>query len=311
MRFGLLYEQGGKDGDAAAIVEQSVAADAQGFDCLWIADRPRHERTLGSPAIVLAALAVRTRAIRLGSFTLIAIGHPVRTAEDFAVIDLLSGGRLNFGVTVGSDREDFRTYGVCFAERDARRREALDIVLAAWSFDEFAYGGRYYQFPAHVTAGSGLARRRLGHGAYVPQWERGPELPDFLTVTPKPLQQPRPPVWVLAEATDCVTFAAEHGHSLVLPPADLQQLQRASAMYEAALCQARRARSEVEVALIVDLEVVHSRTSAEACAYLHQLHGATGANQVIWRVPYPEVSHQEVMAALRQVATEVQPMLQA
>jgi alkanesulfonate monooxygenase SsuD/methylene tetrahydromethanopterin reductase-like flavin-dependent oxidoreductase (luciferase family) len=232
MRVGLLYQRAGTGVEVTAAVEQIVAADRLGFDSVWLEDRRGEEGAFGSLPVALAALARRTRGIRLGGFTVAARWITRRHAEDFAVVDLVSSGRLDFGVYVGSRPEDFRAHGVPFEERGARLREALEIVLAAWAFDEFSYGGRYYRFPAHVAPGSGLARRRQGREPRAPQWERGPETPDFLTVTPKPLQEPRPPVWVLAEDQDWVVFAAERGHSVVLPPADPERLAAAAESYD-------------------------------------------------------------------------------
>jgi alkanesulfonate monooxygenase SsuD/methylene tetrahydromethanopterin reductase-like flavin-dependent oxidoreductase (luciferase family) len=311
MRVGLLYQRAGTGVEVTAAVEQIVAADRLGFDSVWLEDRRGEEGAFGSLPVALAALARRTRAIRLGGFTVAALDHPAATAEDFAVADLVSGGRLNFGVSVGSRPEDFRAHGVPFEERGARLREALEIVLAAWAFDEFSYGGRYYRFPAHVAPGSGLARRRLGREPRAPQWERGPETPDFLTVTPKPLQEPRPPVWVLAEDEDWVVFAAERGHSVVLPPADPERLAAAAEIYDDALARAGRARSEVELAVIVELPLAGGRVAPDTVERLHRIHGATGANHVLWRVPHPGTDPVALEAALRQFAAEVQPLLQA
>ncbi len=310
MRVGVLYQQTGPDGDPAPIFEQIVHADRLGFDSVWIEDRHFEGRAIGSVAIVLAALATRTRAIHLGAFKVLPLDQPARIAEDFAMIDLLAGGRLSFGAAAGNCAEHFRCYGVPFAERAARFREALDIVLAAWTFDEFAYGGQYYQFPSLTPPGSGLTRQRRGTTPYVPQWERGPELPAFLTVTPKPFQRPRPRIWILADEPDLVSFAAERGHSLVLPPGDLQQLETAATAYDAALSRAHRSRSEVELAVVIDVPVDGHGVAARLLEELHRLQDATRLNHIIWRVD-PLVPHQELLGAFRHFAAEVQPLLQA
>ncbi len=310
MRLGLLYGCAGSDDGLAAVVEQIVAADRLGFDSVWLEDRHFADGAFGSLPIVLAALARHTRAIRLGGLFVLACAHPVRVAEELAMVDLLSGGRLGFGVAAGERACEFAVRGVPFAERAERLVEALDLVLAAWSFDEISFGGRHYRFPGHTPPGTGLARRRMG-GPYAPQWERGPELPDFLTVTPKPVQQPRPPVWMLADDERWLELAAARGHSVILPAADAGELERRSGAYEAALERAGRARSEVELAVTVDLPWEAGRVAATAVAELHRLHGATGANQFLWRVPHPERDGESVQAALRHLAAEVQPLLQA
>lgn len=310
MRVGLLYQRIGSSDDLAPMIEQIMQADRLGFDSVWIEDRHFDDHTIGSAVIVLAALAKRTRAIHLGTFRILALEHPVRTAEDFAMIDLLSNGRLNFGAAVGSEPEPFRTFRVPFAERAGRFSEALDIVLAAWTFDEFAYGGQHYQFPSHAAPGTGLRRHIRGHSPYVPQWERGPEQPDFLTITPKPLQQPRPSVWILADQAESVNAAAEQGHSLILPHVELAELEATAAAYEMALRRARRGRSEVELAIITDVPLDGRRVAAGTLEQLHRLQDATGANQIIWRID-PQTDHQSLLGALKHFASEVQPLLQA
>lgn len=310
MRLGLLYQRAGAGDSFAAVVEQIVAADRLGFDSVWLEDRHFEDGVFGSLPIVLAALATRTRSIRLGSFAALACGHPVRAAEEYAMVDLLSGGRLDFGVVPGGRPEELAVRGVPLDEGAGRLAEALDIVLAAWALDGFSYGGEHYRFPAHTAPGTGLVRQRLG-GAYTPQWERGPELPDFLSVTPKPLQQPRPPVWVLAGDADWVAFAAERGHSVVLPAGERRDVALLADEYEAALERVRRSRSEVELAAIVELPLDGGRVGAGAVEELHRLHGATGANHLLWRVPHPAVGHDDLLAALKQLACEVQPLLQA
>ncbi len=309
MRVGLLYERTATNGDLTPILEQIVEVDRLGFDSVWITDRHFDRQGIGSVPIVLAALAKRTRAIRLGTFKILALDHPARVAEDFAMIDLLSGGRLSFGAALGDREQEFRRYHVPFGERAARFREALDLILAAWSFDEIAYGGRYYQFPAHTAPGSGLQRRRPRTG-YVPQWERGPELPDVLSVTPKPRQQPRPPVWILAEDAELLRFAAARGHSAVLPTADVPALAAAAEAYDAALARAGRDRSEVELAIIVDLPLDGDHVRGGTLEQLHRLQDDTGANQFIWRID-ATVPHQALLAAARHFAAEIQPLLQA
>ncbi len=312
MRVGLLYEKTGAGGDFGPIVEQVATADSLGMDALWLEERHGDDHSFGSVPIVLAALAKRTRSIRLGAFKIMALGHPAGIAEDFAMIDLMSGGRLNFGAAVGKQAEDFRMFRVPFAERAERFAEALDVVLTAWSADEFSYAGRYYQFPSHHAPGDRLITRRRGRTApYLPQWERGPETPDLLTVTPKPLQQPRPHVWVLADDASLITFAAEHGHSIVLPAADPKMLETAAKTYDATLDRVRRARHEVEVAVIVDVALAGERVAPGTLDHLHRLQAATGMNQVIWRVPYPDCAHGQILEAFRHFAGEVQPMLQA
>lgn len=311
MRIGLLYSHAAADGSIQPMLEQIIAAEGLGYDAVWITDDHFSDTGVGSAPIVLAAIAHATRMMRIGTFRTLALDYPVRTAEDFALLDLLSGGRLNFGASVGASAAPFEAYGIPFTERAARFREALDIILAGWAFDEFSYGGEFYRFPSHTAAGTGLKRRRQRSEAYAPQWERGPEQPDFLTITPKPLQQPRPPVWILGDSPEGITFAAGRGHSVVLPAAPPNELAAAAERYDQALAAAHRDRSEVELALMVDVRLDGMRTAADTLERLITLQGATGANEFIWRVPFPEVPAGNLLGALSQFASEVQPMLQS
>ena len=110
------------------------AADRLGFDAVWVAQH--HFKDLGgmlpSPFPFLAAVAQRTRRLRLGtSIIVLPFEHPLRVAEDAAVVDTISNGRLELGVGSGSDADEFEAFGVAIDSRHQRTTEALMTLKRA------------------------------------------------------------------------------------------------------------------------------------------------------------------------------------
>jgi len=100
---------------------------------------------LADPLMVLAAAAQRTTRIRLGTaVTLLPLHNPVKIIEEAAIADILSDGRLEFGVGRGIARH-YASYGIPPEESRARFDEALDFILAAWTNDSFSFDGKYFQ----------------------------------------------------------------------------------------------------------------------------------------------------------------------
>lgn len=195
MKFGVFYQ-------LPCAAEQSVAgryrdtlgqiqwADTLGFDTAWLAElhfNPRFS-VMPAPLLVAAALAPATENIRLGTaVNLIPLHQPIRLAEEAATLDILSGGRAIFGVGRGAMPTHYEGYGIDQSEGRDRFLEALELVLTAWTKDQFSYQGRYYQ--AHE-----------------------------LTLAPRPLQQPHPPVYIAANSADTFGIIGELGHNILVAP---------------------------------------------------------------------------------------------
>jgi alkanesulfonate monooxygenase SsuD/methylene tetrahydromethanopterin reductase-like flavin-dependent oxidoreductase (luciferase family) len=161
------------------ILAQIELGDALGFDTAWMGEIHfiRQFSILADPLMLLAAAAQRTSRIRLGTaVTLLPLHNPIKIAEEAAICDILSGGRLEFGVGRGIARH-YASYGIPPEESRARFDEALDFILAAWTNDSFSFDGKYFQ-----------ARD--------------------LTLVPRPVQRPHPPVRVAANSPDTFPFAA-------------------------------------------------------------------------------------------------------
>jgi alkanesulfonate monooxygenase SsuD/methylene tetrahydromethanopterin reductase-like flavin-dependent oxidoreductase (luciferase family) len=137
-----------------------------------------------SPLILTTALAQRTKRIRLGTaVTLLPLQHPLRIAEDAATVDILSEGRLDFGVGRGTIAIHFQGYHVSRDESRERFEEALTIIERAWTQDSFSFEGKFFQIPE--TA-----------------------------VVPKPFQKPYPPLRIAANSPETAAFAGERGYSI-------------------------------------------------------------------------------------------------
>jgi probable F420-dependent oxidoreductase len=171
-------------------LEQVAWADSLGFDSVWLSEH--HFTDDGYlPALLpmLAALAMRTSRMRLGTAVLLApLHHPLRLAEDAAVVDTLSGGRLELGMAPGYRAEEFALLGVRRAERGRRTDETIEILKAAWRARPFSYRGSCFRF-------------------------------EDVVVTPPPLQRPHPPIWVGGSSQAAARRAAHHGCHF-LPDAD-------------------------------------------------------------------------------------------
>jgi alkanesulfonate monooxygenase SsuD/methylene tetrahydromethanopterin reductase-like flavin-dependent oxidoreductase (luciferase family) len=169
-------------------IDLLAAAEPLGFDSVWINEHhfDAWGGIMSAPTLVLAGLSQRTQRIRLGtSIAVLGLHHPLETAEQMATLDLMSGGRLEFGVGRGSEAFDYEAFGVDYAEAQARTLEALEIILEAWTGDRFSHTGMYFQVPE------------------VQLW-------------PLPEQRAHPPVWVSCSSNpSSFEWTAQRGYNLL------------------------------------------------------------------------------------------------
>ena len=170
-------------------LERIEIMDQTGYDAVWLAEH--HFNTYSvCPSTTLMGMhvAARTQRLRIGTaVTLAGFYHPLRLAEELALLDNLSGGRLNWGAGRGYDATEFRAFGVRPEESAARMKECVEIVLAAWSDGRVNHRGTHWQL-------------------------------EDIEVLPKPLQKPHPPVWLAASSPESVQRAAEAGFSILMDP---------------------------------------------------------------------------------------------
>lgn len=163
--------------------------DQTGYDAVWLTEHHFSDYSVCPSIPVMGTYAAaRTKRLRIGAgVTLAAFYHPLRLAEEIALLDILSEGRVNWGAGRGFDAKEFKTFNVPMTESYDRFREVVDIVRQAWTNDRLTYQGKYFSF-------------------------------EDVEVLPKPLQQPHPPMWVAAGSPDAIEWAASMGHPILMDP---------------------------------------------------------------------------------------------
>ena len=135
-----LYEQ---------ILEQAVLAEDLGFDAVWAAEHhfDIYDGYVPNPCVLLAAIAQRTRRIRLGTASVaLPLNRPLNTAEQLAMVDALSGGRVDIGVVRAFLHFEYEALNVDMNESRERFNEGLDIIRGTWANERFSYDGKYNRF---------------------------------------------------------------------------------------------------------------------------------------------------------------------
>jgi alkanesulfonate monooxygenase SsuD/methylene tetrahydromethanopterin reductase-like flavin-dependent oxidoreductase (luciferase family) len=212
--------------------------ERSGYDAVWLAEHHFTSYSVCPSVHVMAThVAARTRRLRIGTaVTLAAFYHPLRIAEEIALLDVLSGGRVNWGAGRGFDATEFANFGVPPQQSGERFREAVEIVLAAWRSERLDFRGKYFQF-------------------------------EGVEVLPKPLQRPHPPTWVAATSPDAIAWAAQRGHTILMDPHSTHaEIARKRESYRAQLEQHGHALAGRELPMARLLAVAPSDAEAEAVA---------------------------------------------
>jgi alkanesulfonate monooxygenase SsuD/methylene tetrahydromethanopterin reductase-like flavin-dependent oxidoreductase (luciferase family) len=234
MRFGLFFQIPEVDGQSHAeryteMLELVALAESLGFDVAWLAELHFGGAfsLLANPLMVVPVIAARTRRIRIGTaVTLLPLHHPLSCAEQVATADVLSGGRLEFGVGRGSIPTQFHGFRVPLAENRARFDEALAIVRLAWTQERFSYRGQFYDV-------------------------------EDLSVVPKPLQRPHPPIRVGVHTPESFAHIGDLGLPIYsgTTTTPLPQLRECMALYRAHLAAAGHAWGPEQMALMFPMHV--------------------------------------------------------
>ncbi|HEV2546510.1 MAG TPA: LLM class flavin-dependent oxidoreductase [Stellaceae bacterium] len=173
----------------ADILDEAIYAEAVGLHSAWIGEH--HFSTLGvlsCPDLVLAQVAARTKRIRLApAVTVLPLHHPIRVAEQWATLDLLSGGRVDFAAGRGYDRREYKPFAVSFEDNQSIFEEGMALVRRLWSSDErLSHHGKHYHF-------------------------------DDVAITPKPVQRPIP-MYVASFSQPSIELAGRLGSGLIVAP---------------------------------------------------------------------------------------------
>jgi alkanesulfonate monooxygenase SsuD/methylene tetrahydromethanopterin reductase-like flavin-dependent oxidoreductase (luciferase family) len=173
----------------ADITNEALYADQLGMHSAWIGEH--HFNSLGvlsCPDLVLSYIAARTKHIRLApAVTVLPLHHPIRVAEQWATIDLLSNGRVDFAIGRGYDRREYEPFNVSFDDNQGIFEEGLEVVQRLWTADaRISHHGKYYAF-------------------------------DDVRITPKPVQRPIP-IYVGSFSKPSIELAARLGCGLIVAP---------------------------------------------------------------------------------------------
>src|SRR5262250_316000 len=129
-------------------LERIAIMDTAGYDAVWLAEH-HFSRFSVCPSVHMMGVmaAARTKQLRIGTAVSLApFYNPLRLAEEVALLDVLSGGRVNWGAGRGFDPTEFKAFGVPPQESHARFREAVEIVLRAWTNNSLSWDGDYWHF---------------------------------------------------------------------------------------------------------------------------------------------------------------------
>jgi alkanesulfonate monooxygenase SsuD/methylene tetrahydromethanopterin reductase-like flavin-dependent oxidoreductase (luciferase family) len=210
MDFGIFTMFSTREGRSQSQVFQEwfdlvQVAEDMGLDTLWLGEshfRP-NRAVLASPLVGASAVAARTTRIRVGlAVQVLPLAHPLRVAEEAAIVDHISEGRLVFGVGRSSFLESYQGYNVDYAESRALFSESLEIIQRAWDEAPFSYEGQYYRF-------------------------------HDVDVVPKPYQKPHPPIRVAVESRDTFPLIGRLGFPIFIRhQMDIPELQELLKQYQ-------------------------------------------------------------------------------
>jgi alkanesulfonate monooxygenase SsuD/methylene tetrahydromethanopterin reductase-like flavin-dependent oxidoreductase (luciferase family) len=231
MRFGLFgsatARHAGPDVDSGQgyrqFVEYNIEAEALGYHSTFLVEH--HFTGFGQVSASLTLLtwiAAKTRTLRVGTAVLVLPWHnPVLVAEQAASIDLLSGGRLDFGVGKGYRHNEFVGFSIPMEEADARFNEALDVITKAWTAKDqrFSHAGKYWRF-------------------------------EDIIVEPPTAQEPHPPMWMGAGSPPSIRNVAERGFKLLLDQfASFETVGERIALFKDELAKRGRTFNPADVAV--------------------------------------------------------------
>jgi len=212
--------------------------DETGYDAVWLAEHHFSSFSICPSVHMMGThIAARTRNIRIGTaVSLAAFYHPLRLAEEVALLDVLSGGRVNWGAGRGYQEAEFKAFGVPPEESYERFRESVEVVLEAWRNERMSFDGKFHHF-------------------------------EDVEVLPKPVQKPHPPVWLASSSAEAVQWAGENDFSIMLDPhSSHQKIAEKRRFYRDKLAESGFSDEGKEVPMARLLAVAETRSEAEAIA---------------------------------------------
>jgi alkanesulfonate monooxygenase SsuD/methylene tetrahydromethanopterin reductase-like flavin-dependent oxidoreductase (luciferase family) len=195
MRFGLTTDFRNPPGSGKSsarvyseIIEAMVFAESLGFEGAYIFEHHfTDDDYVSSPLIAATAIAARTTRMRVGpDIAILPLYNPVKAAEDGAVLDVISNGRLDFGVGLGYRAVEYAGHGVDMPSKGSRANEALQIIRGLWQGETVSFHGQHFRI-------------------------------DSARLSPRPVQRPNPPIWVGGFSKAAARRAARYGDGYIGP----------------------------------------------------------------------------------------------
>src|SRR5918997_2486843 len=242
MRVGFTVPQFGPDAGPDALLEVAWLAEELGSDSLWVAERllyPRNPKapypatTDGSlphayrrsldPLAILAYLAAVTSRVRIGTFSNLPFHNPVLLARELGTIDVLSQGRLDVGLGIGWSIDEFEAVGVPMRDRGRRAEEALQVLEAIWRDNPVEFEGRYFRVPE-----------------------------SYLDL--KPVQKPRPPIYMAAYAPATMDRVARLADGWIPAGVPLGAMEQMFAAIKQGAAEVGRDPSALKLIVVANIE---------------------------------------------------------
>lgn len=238
MKFGMLVNtQDPPDGRNIAglyeeVLREAELAEAVGFDAVFV---PEHHMMpdgyLPAPAVLLAAIASRTKKIRLGTSILqLPEWDAIHIAEEWAVLDNISRGRAILGVGLGLVEPEFKLFGRNIKDAASLFNEQVQVIRQAWSQNQFSYSGKFHHH-------------------------------ENVSITPRPVQKPHPPIWIGAMSEPALKRAARLGDGWISDP--LHHINVMKAWADIYRKEAATHGNKTEAVLIRDCWVAETRKEVE------------------------------------------------
>jgi alkanesulfonate monooxygenase SsuD/methylene tetrahydromethanopterin reductase-like flavin-dependent oxidoreductase (luciferase family) len=251
--------------------KQVEAAEQLGMDAVWLAEHhfSPDRSVLASPIVIASSIATRTRRLRIGlAVQVLPLTNPLRLAEEAATVDHISKGRFDLGLGRSGLTKYYQGYNVPYDESRGRFLEALDVVMKAWSEEEFSHRGEYFSFHQ-------------------------------VTVVPKPYQQPHPPIRVALASPDTFTLIGRMGHSIFISAnTPIPQLQERLALYRQARLEAGHT-GPADIALRLPAYVAETAAQARSEPEASAMHAIQYAATELIRT----AASQETAERIRRVAS--------
>ncbi len=272
LRCGVLFgfrnpDESGQDwpsfyADSLGLVEE---IDELGYDSVWISEHHfSHDGYCPSVLPMAAAIAARTKRVRIGSNVIVLpLHHPIRVAEDVAVVDNLSGGRFELGVGLGYREEEFETFGVPLKERASRMEESIELMRRAWTEPVVHHAGRHF-------------------------------VADGLEIRPQPTRRPVP-IWIGARAEVAVRRAGRIGDGFIVSRGREQVRWFREAAEEAGRDPDALGLSTIRIVHVAESEEQALKEIGEGLLYHENMYAS-------WFKKAGTLEHEADLAAFRSVA---------